>query len=354
MSAVQTAFRKFHENIKLGWDEEQGILREKRDIVLEKLRAGLKKQFEEKDEKPPTFSTYNQGSYAMAVGIKPTDEDYDIDVAILFNISIVDYPDPVVVKRWVHDALEGHTQDVPFMRPCVRVQYQSGDQKLYHLDLAIYSDQGSNADGKTYLAMGYSGSSTENREWKDSDPKALVDAIRGKHDGQDAEQFRRVIKYLKRWKDLKFPSKGEAAPRGISLACAAYSWFSAVQETVDFVSGKTEYDDLKATLGLVQQMVARFIPAVEDGQQVVRLKTPLPIAPYDDPGERMSGKQMMAFKSKLEALRDVLIEARDEVDPVEACTNLRDNAFGDDFPVPEPPKTAKKVGPSVLTSQDSA
>lgn len=77
MLDIQKQFVKFHDLIKLDFDSNKP-LREKRDLLLEDLRLGLKKMF---PENTPTFDPFNQGSYDIGTGIEPIDEgDYDIDL----------------------------------------------------------------------------------------------------------------------------------------------------------------------------------------------------------------------------------------------------------------------------------
>ena len=112
MVNVQSEFLTFHDKIKLS--EENQELRNKRDILLNKLRKNI-------SDKAASFTTFNQGSYAMGTGIKPDDGDFDIDVGLKFDIDHDDYSDPVQVKQWVKDALDGHTKSVKIRRSCVTV-----------------------------------------------------------------------------------------------------------------------------------------------------------------------------------------------------------------------------------------
>lgn len=115
MLDLQKEFIEFHNNIKL--DDENQKLRDKRDILLKKLENNI-------SEDAASYTTFNQGSYAMGTGIYPEDEDYDIDVGIKFNINKDDYSDPVEPKTWVKDALDGHTKklksDVHVLRLHIR------------------------------------------------------------------------------------------------------------------------------------------------------------------------------------------------------------------------------------------
>lgn len=342
MADLQTQFRTFHDTIKLSNVDENATLREKRDVLLDKLRANLANDFADRDDPTPTFDVRNQGSYAMHVGVKPLNGDYDIDVALLFNVDRSDHG-PLEVKTWVFDAMRGHT--VEFKRPCVTVQYQRKGEALYHVDLAVYA-----ATSGTWLSFGYPGSSSDNKEWAPSDPVGLCDAVNNRFAaGVERDQFRRVIRYLKRWKDFKFSTSGNAAPVGIAVTLAAYHWFQP--RYTDPVAGKQ--DDLTALRDLVAAMRTRFSTVLHDGETARRLRTPLPVTPKDDPLERMSNKQMTAFEDKLGALQAALDSAIGRADPVQAARDVHAQ-LGDDFPIPTKRSTGVVGGPAFVSSGQSA
>ena len=347
MAALQTYFEQFHDAIKM--DDENEILRDKRDILVIKLRDRL----QEICEDPPAFVEFNKGGYAMNLGIKPLNGDYDIDVGLDFQINKNDYPDPVPVKQWVYDALYGHTDDVKIKKPCVTVQYHQDDEPLYHVDFAIYARDGSSSN--IYLARGKPTSPVDEKKWEIDDPIGLIKLIRGRFsDKNDRKQFRRVIRDLKRWKDVKFSPDGHGAPIGVGLAVCGYHWFSVSKMLTDPVKMSYQYNDLDAMLNLVNAMIGRFVAvSTNDEKTLYRLKSDLPVQPYNDLFQKMSDEQMTEFKEKLERLRDALIAAHDETDPREACIILR-RQFGDDFPVPELEETAQKRGPAIISSSSSA
>lgn len=353
MAEIQKQFEQFNEVIRLKQYEDNSILREKRDIVLNKLRDRLKVLFEEVDELPPKYTTFNQGSYKLGTGVKPLDGDFDIDVGLLFEVDRQNYPDPVEVKKWVFDALDGHTMKVEMRRPCITVFYQSGDEPLYHVDLALYSAASSNFDNKTCLGKGMKGSLPENRIWEEADPDGLIIKLTGKYSGEDWEQFRRCLRYLKRWKDLKFSTDGNAAPVGIGLTISAYEWFNPKYKVVDAFAGRTCPDDLGTLLDLVDAMCRNFKSVFRDGKWVDRLEVKLLVVPYNDLFEKMSDQYMTQFKEKLQKVAEILDEALKETDPVEACKKLQ-KIFGDDFPVPEKDDTGEERGSAIISSSHSA
>lgn len=353
MADVHKYYEQFHETIKLKRFDENKTLREKRDAVLDKLKTRMKELFDEREQPVPSYECFNQGSYEMGTGVKPLDSDYDIDVGLMFEVAVVDYSDPVEVKKWVYDSLEGHTKRVEMRRPCVTVFYQKESEPIYHVDLAIYSEGSCNGDGKDYLAKGKLSSSEEHRIWEEANPKELIKLIKNRFKGEDGNQFRRTIRYLKRWKDVKFTSNGNAAPIGMGITVAAYYWFSVHKDLVDAFQGKYQYNDHKALKQLVDSTLGQFSNVYHDGEWAERLKVALPVQPGLDLFSKMTNQQMKAFKEKLENLFTVLQESEDEVDPVESCKKLK-KEFGDDFPVPEKNETAQKKAPAIVSSSSSA
>jgi hypothetical protein len=351
MATVQKQFFEFHGAIKLKRFEDEQTLRDKRDIIRRKVNQNLPAVFERHGEDEPEWSWRDQGSYEMGTGTKPLSGDFDIDQGLYFAVSKGSY-DPVTLKKRVHEALDGHTDDVEVRRPCVTVWYHRAGERVYHVDIAVYSSASENGDGRDYLAVGRIGSSEEKRGWEVSDPEGLSDEIFGRFEGDDRSQYRRVVRYLKRWRDHNFSSDGNAAPPGIGLTVAAYHWLENVY--VDpFANGTTKPDDLKALLRLVEEMLDRFTLTYHDGAFARRLAVELPTEPYSDLFARMTSVQMEAFEAKLGKLRDALAYADDEADPVAACERLR-RVFGDDFPVPEKQETARKTSAAIASSSSAA
>ncbi|ADD03115.1 conserved hypothetical protein [Thermoanaerobacter italicus Ab9] len=346
MANVQKYFEEFHEAIRLSDTDENEELREKRDIILNRLN-------EKKADNVPKYTPFNQGSYAMGTGVKPIDGEYDIDVGIRFDISKDDYPDPVEVKKWVYDALQDHTSEVKMRRSCVTVTYFKDGEPEFHVDLAIYA--ANNDDGKLYLAKGKLYSDDENKYWEVSNPLELITKIRNKYeDADDRNQFRRVIRYLKRWKDVNFTTDGSAAPTGIGLTVAAYN-FLTISKQYDFATGKYKYNDLSALKNLVQSILSSFRLEYnqEEGKGVERLRISLPTEPYNDLFEKMSDSQMADFKVKLEELKTTLNNAEVEPDPHEACKILK-KVFGKDFPVPPKEETGQRKNLAFFGTSASA
>lgn len=343
---VQSQFFKYHDNIKLETVDNKKVI-EKRDMLIEEIRAYLKKKSE--DEKKPLirFDIFNQGSYAMGTGIKPAfdEDDYDIDVALLFNINKDNYTS-LEVKEWVYNALNSKQfRTVEWKKPCIRVQYSEDGFPKFHVDFAIYSDSGSNPDNKTYLAKGKPTISKDQNIWEVSEPKRLKELINGKYSDQNEEgQFIRIIRFYKRWKDLKFDSVN-GKPTGIALTALAYSGFEP--SVKDYFNGSENIDDHKALISFTKYIIRQF------SSWSNRIRVELPVPPYNDLCEKMTVDQCKTFKEKLEKLKDVLEDAYKETDPHEACKKLR-KEFGEDFPIPTKEETAQSRSKSVVTTNESA
>lgn len=351
MAKVQSEFEQFHETIKLKRFKENEVLREKRDIIRGKVEERLPGVFAAHDEDCPAFRFRNQGSYEMGTGTKPLDGDFDIDQGLYFDIGSGDYPDPVVLKERVHEALDGHTKDVQIRRPCVTVFYERDDEPIYHVDLAIYRDGSQTVVGKPQLAKGKTNSKPEHRLWEIADPEGLTTTLFGRFTGTDRHQFRRVVRYLKRWRDENFPKEGYAAPLGIGLTVATYDCL--VPAYSDVVAAIP--DDLEALCSVVDCMLNRFASTWDEVEQrsVRRLVVTLPVEPQGDLFRQMTAKQMERLETKLQQLQEAIETARSAVDPVEACEALR-KELGPDFPVPEKKDTAKRHAPAIVSSSNSA
>ncbi|WP_437938418.1 cyclic GMP-AMP synthase DncV-like nucleotidyltransferase [Sorangium sp. So ce341] len=334
MADVQKYFVQFDEAIRFDRDTEKAILAEKRERILRRLSEGIKQQRVE-GTKIPSYEPFNQGSYAMNLGVKPVDGDFDLDVGLRFDLSKDEYPDPVVVKSWVHSALKRHTNHVEVRRSCVTVFYQEGGEDKYHVDLAIYSSGKRNVDGKDYIAKGKPGQKADERRWEPSDPLELQNVIMSGRSGEDAQQFRRVIRALKRWKELRLSQYGRKAPKGIALTVAAHHWFQAwsKQDASGKISG---YDDLGALSRLVSQMLNRFGSSwsTEEQRYVSYLRIQHPVSRDYDFCSNMTSASMLGFKDGLGALQTALTRAQEIWDTRAACRALREQ-LGDDFPLPE-------------------
>ena len=335
MPTIQSQFIKFHDTIKLDADDKK-VLIDKRTEVEEAINKGV-------SEFGKSF--FNQGSYSTHTGILPIDEgDYDLDRGLKIDADRYSYS-PKEVKNFIFDALvsEFGENRVKVKNPCVTVSFP---EDSVHIDIAVYCTENDNY----FLARGKLNSTDENIKWEEADPVELTKKINNAmENSEDRNQFRRVIRYLKRWKDLKFKNQ-DNRPTGIGISVFAVNNFS-VSKKVDYLSGNTTYDDISALRNLENTMINSFSNTYDVDRNLFypRLEVFLPVKPYTDVYERVSNIQMEAFKNKLEKLRDSLDEAIDSTDLSES-TKILSKQFGDDFPVIEQKETAENFGTRAIIS----
>lgn len=331
---LQKQFEEFNKKIKMDLDENSELA-SKRDILVKKLR-------DNKDL--PSFTTINQGSYAMYTGVKPLDnKDYDIDVGLRFNVNKDEYK-PLELKEKVYEILKDHTDyGAEIKKPCVTVTYKKNGNIGYHVDLVVYSYKDKNdTNSQMYLARGNKYSEEKNKKWEEADPVGLKNEIMDKFkDKAERDQYRRIIRYLKRWKNIEFSSDGNSEPPGIGITLLAYEKFEPKYEE-DSVSLMRTYNDLEALIYLVEKIKGMFLyQKYENGRLLYRINLNLPVTPKTDVFFKMTDIQMTNFKDKIDGLLSSLEEVKKEVEVIEQCEKLK-VIFGDDFEVPEKKYTAKR------------
>lgn len=323
MVNLQKEFIDFHNEIKL--DDENQILRDKRDILLKKLKENI-------SEDAATYTTFNQGSYAMGTGVKPEEEDYDIDVGIRFSIDHEDYEDPIVPKQWVRDALDGHTKSVKIRRSCVTVTYQKENEPIYHVDFAIYANN--NDDGNMYIAKGKEFSDDSNKFWELSDPLGLIEEIDNKFtEAEDRYQFKRIIRYMKKWKMHNSNFVGNGVPTGIALTVLAYDHFTVSKE-YDPYKLKYTYNDFEALRSFVLAIKNSFELQYSSKTETFyhNIASYLPVEPKNNLFEKMTENQLETLYQEVISMLAKLDEAATKTKKYDACEILVE-IFGKDFPV---------------------
>lgn len=324
---LQTYFEDFNKKIKMDYDELSELAK-KRDILLNKLSA---------NEDLPSFKKLDQGSYAMYTGVEPLDKDYDIDVGLRFNVNKDDYK-PLELKEKIYDILKNHTEyGADIRQPCVTVKYKKDGELAYHIDLVVYAyEDKDDTNSQLYIARGKKYSSEDNKYWEEADPKKLTDTIMDKYiDSGDRDQYRRIIRYMKRWKNLKFSSDGNAEPPGIGVTLLAYEKFYTAK-TYDFLEDKYSYNDLDALINFVKQVKNTFNLkeySSDRSEWLYKIEVNLPVKPGTNVFSKMTDIQVTEFKKKIDSLVDDLEEVKKESDIVEQCTKLN-KIFGDDFTIP--------------------
>lgn len=188
-------------------------MRIRRDANRERLKTRL-------DIQPEYF--IKQGSYAMKTMIQDPDNDYDIDDGVYFSKDSIkksngEYMSPKEVRKMLCEALKDERFNrQPIVKTnCVRVFYEAG----YHVDMPIYR-----IDGDLYeLASGdkwLSSRSSEVEEWFDDKNQSLSP------DTDDGRQFRRIVRFLKKFARSRKTWKSEIASGFIITKLASECYVS--------------------------------------------------------------------------------------------------------------------------------
>jgi len=328
--SIRAKFSNFHDKIKLHReDEAYKDARIKDDSIL----ADIKKSF--KDAGYKVNDSFLQGSFSTSTAVKHPEHDFDIDRAIV--ISVDDAPeDPVEPKKKVLDVLEKRGfKNAKIKKPCTTADYLGLN---LHIDIIIYRESNENYE----LAVGKKNSSDQNKEWSSSDPKGLRDWINDNSNyigssNSKLAQYKRVVRYLKRWRDNKFSESVAKKIYSIGLTIMAKEQF------MPDLDNEGRVNDLESLRNTVNAMLnASYF--LSQGNSQYEVQVYLPKSPYRDVFDGSSVDTGTQLYNKLTTLRNKLEKAIAEDKLKVQCEILQD-IFGSDFEVPESDKsnTTKKV-----------
>ena len=314
MANLNGLYSKFSDEITISSTKRES-LRTSRDA----LREDIKEWFSDNGKLLPSF--YGQGSYAMKTLINPINgNDYDIDDGVYIDgyedEDISNWPIPSTIHKWIKDAVEDRTvAGATDKDTCVRVNYAKG----YHIDIPAYICKGDDA----YLAH-------KSKGWFISDPKSFTNWFINKvrDDINYGEQLRRVVKYIKAWRDYK----GNPL-KGIEITILATNHFE-----------RYEGRDDKSIKGTVDNIIAEL------ERTFCCIK---PVEPYEDLFEDASETRKSSIISGLKSLSENLGKAILEEDEKKATEILRGSVFGNRFPLGKETQKnnyAVSAAPGVLKS----
>lgn len=316
---LQSKFLTFNSNIYITrQSEEYKNARQKDDSITEEIR----KKFNENGY--PVQDDFIQGSLATATAIKEKGKDFDIDRAIVIKEENAP-ADPTIPKKVVLELLEKRGfKNAKIKKPCTTADYQSED---LHIDIPIYSK--SNA-GFYKLAVGKKNSDENNREWSDSDPKGLIDWINAKdnsaiYETQKLQQFKRLTRYLKRWRNFNFHEDTSRKVFSIGLTVMLKEKF---QSSINDEGLENDLNSLKKTIDQILYNSNYFYARPDSKWKVVVY---LPVSPYRDIFTGSSLNTGTQLRNKLSNLSITLQKVIDETDESKQCNLLR-TVFGEDFP----------------------
>ena len=333
---IQTHFDKFHAKIKLGREDDAYKKARNRD---DSIKAEVKTAFD--DAGYPVIADFIQGSLKTHTGIVPISGDYDIDRALVIDAEQAP-ENPVTPKVTVLDVLESRGfKNAKIKKPCVTADYASDN---VHIDFVVYKLWSE----EYYLAVGKKNSDEYNREWSIADPLGLIDWINDHSDYDEADpfevlaQYRRLVRYLKRWRDVQFSEAVAAKVFSIGLTVMLK------HEFIPKFSTEGARDDLTALYATVKAILDSIFFHEQWGGQY-RVRVNLPVEPYRDIFDGSSLNTGTQFHNKLDRLKDKLATVKESSDEHEQCEILN-KLFGDDFKVPDPPKSSSGAKRAVYPS----
>ncbi|NJA70408.1 nucleotidyltransferase, partial [Clostridioides difficile] len=188
MFDLSIELKKFYYNEVVLSSEETKNLREKKKLNIKRLREGLSDYNADYNTNYAIAETLEQGSVAMSTVTQNEKNDYDIDVAIIFDESNLNGLGPIAVKNVVADALKRKCTNFKTQPEsktnCVRIVYSDN----YHIDFAIYRRIRNDDGSYNYEHAG--------SEWRPRDPRAINKWFRDEIK-EHTEDLRKVVRLLK-------------------------------------------------------------------------------------------------------------------------------------------------------------
>lgn len=172
-------------------DEQKQRLAELRDLALKRVTEGLKLLGEHRGRYYETFARHvNQGSYAMHLNVQDGNDDYDIDVALIFAADSL--PQSALgARQRIADALNlvstNFAKEAEARTNAVTIWYADGP----HVDLALYRE--------THEGLEHAGA-----EYSKRDPEEIrtwwgnaLNTLSPQQGDVERYQLRRVVRWVK-------------------------------------------------------------------------------------------------------------------------------------------------------------
>lgn len=138
MYDISNKFNTFYKNNVVLSNNEQSKLYDKKRINLKRLKEGLSEYNNENNTEYKLVETITQGSLDMHTIVQNENNDYDIDVAIIFDNEYIKDIGPLAMRNIVANSIGKKTKqfnaEPEVKTSCVRIKYNDG----YHIDLAVF------------------------------------------------------------------------------------------------------------------------------------------------------------------------------------------------------------------------
>lgn len=323
MASLQRFFNDFLSNIRLEYQSaEYKAVKEKDESISPKIKKALE------NEGYKIITPLKLGSLAVGTAIKPLSGDYDLDKGFLLGRDSTDDDNPLKPKLIIEAVLKNHGfTNQKIKMPCVTADYASINM---HIDYTVFR----NNNWVDYHQLAVGKKHSTDPKWDDNDPIGLIDWINSDKNHQafwstldkdEVKQYKRLVRYLKRWRDVKFCEADAEKVFSIALTVMAKECFKPS------ISDDGDMNDLKALTDTIEKMLSNgyFIPYSEGKHKI---QVDLPVIPNRDIYDQKGSSIGTTFKARLETMRDKLIEAA-ETENLEKQTKILNKLFGDDFPV---------------------
>jgi hypothetical protein len=234
------------------------------------------------------------------------------------------------VHAWIVDATTGYTTEDPQDRNrCVRVIYKGNPP--YHVDLPCYVM--SSGDVPLLFDKSREKAVTPPASPYQSDPRAMTNWFVGRVD--EADQLRRIVRYLKAWKDYQ-RDRGAGVAKGLALTILAT---------------EVHVYDVRDDVAFAKTVSAAY------ARLTANLTIQKPLTPFEDLTASWTKKQSEDFLDRLKQLRDRGNDALEEDDKGTAA-KIWQKVLGDRFPdadsddEPKKEKALQTSAPAILGSDE--
>lgn len=301
MANCQDLFEQFNKEISIP-KAKKDKLKDSKDNLRKRIRKYFK---EHHPEYEPKF--YIQGSYKMKTMIDTKDGICDLDDGVYFMRK----PDVTgtTLQQWVWNAVDGYTSTTPQHRKkCVRNIFVAD----YEIDMPVYYK----IDGQQYKIA------VKNEDWRDDDPKAMVEWFNDKKGGNSLVK---IVKCLKAWCDYK----RNYMPSGLAMTILA------ANAKEKFVLGDRDDINLKDTLKEIKKALD------------LRFECIVPVDPKDNLFANFDEDRKKNFIAALKDFVDDAEAALREENQLKASRLWRKH-LGDRFPLGEDKNDDNKAANSRL------
>lgn len=322
---LKTEFEQFYKDIRI--DSEQNTLIQKRTTLEGEIKDKFPGIMDDHgiELKKSDIRMIDQGSYKYNTTIRS--DVVDRDVAVMIPLDTDENPDPRKIKGYLRDSIDSSVRTVQIKEPCVRAAYHKNGEEYLHIDLPLYAKNGD----KIYLARGKEFGTPI---WERADPDGLNEDLCGKINGNP--QLRRVICYLKKWKNEHYANSvsDHEVPPSIGLTYLVCDHFEAQTST----EGD---DDLLALQKTVRNICNQFSITRDYYGNITSasISRYLTVQPYTDIFKKMkdsSASYMITFYKRLCTAKDNLTNAVNVESDHDAAEYVV-KVLGEEFEIPPKP-----------------